>query len=486
MNKSRQTSFKMLTMLLCFIAMGAYGQKQTKTFKETFNVSEDAVLEINTSHADIEFETWSKNEVEIEAIIEIEDATNEEAEKYFENSGLEILGNSKKVSITSGSQNMGLWQNSISDLQNFHIEMPKFPELHNYSFDFDFDELSNIPVPPMAEFDHEAFKKDGDKYIRQWKKDFDKSYDEEHVKKLEEWAKRMEEKQEKLTKKREEMMEKRAEMERKRGEKLNERMEKMAQARAKRMEAQNERRERFLELRTRKKSANDSTSIFYFNSHGEGRPNIFYGSHDGLHKNYKVKKTIKVKMPKGMKIKMNVRHGEVKLAGNTMNLNAILSHSSLWAAKIDGVGTKIDASYTPINVKTWYYGQLQTKYSEDVALEEVFDLKLNSTSSNVMIERLVNGAFIKNDFGPLEIKSISNDFKDIDITLQNAEFNCATPDVPFTIYVNGTSSKFSSPENITLNRTQNFNNTIHRGYFKNKNSSSSININSKFSEVIIE
>jgi len=486
MNKLRQTLFKMLTLLLCFIAAGVYGQKQTKTFKERFNVSTDAVLDINTSHADIEFETWSKNEVEIEAIIEIEDATDKEAEKYFENSGFEILGNSKKVSLRTGSENSGFWSHPLSDLQNFHIEMPEFPEIHEYNFDFDFEELSNIPIPSMADFDHKAFKKDGDEYLKKWKKEFDESYDEEHVKKLEDWARRMEEKQEKMAKKREEMAKKRAEMQEKRIDKQIERQEKMAEARAKRMEAQNERREKIFEIRTRSRSGNDSTNIFFLNNDEDGRPSIFYSTSDGLHKNYKVKKTIKVKMPKGMKIKMNVRHGEVKLAENTKNINAILSHSSLWAATIDGDKTTISASYTPVNIQNWNYGQLQAKYSENVALKKVLNLRLNATSSDVTIDRLVNTAFIKNDFGPIKIKSVSNHFKDIDITLQNAELNCKMPNVPFTIYVNGTSSKLTSPASLTLNRTKNHSNIIHRGYFKNKNAGSSVTINSKYSDVVLE
>ena len=68
---------------------------------------------------------------------------------------------------------------------------------------------------------------------------------------------------------------------------------------------------------------------------------------------------------------MNVRHGEVKLAENTKNLNATLSHSSLWATTIDGDETNILASYSPVEVKNWNYGQLETKYSKDINLAEV-------------------------------------------------------------------------------------------------------------------
>lgn len=490
MNKLRKLPFRMLTLLLCFITMGVYGQKQTKTFNETFKVSAGTSLDIDTSHADIEFETWSKNEVEIEATIEIDGATDEEAKKYLENSGFEILGNSKKISIATGSENIWLSSHVLSDVQNFHIEIPEFPEMESFQFDFDFEELGNIPIPPMAQFDHKAFKKDGDVYMKKWQKEFEESYDEEHVKKLEEWSKRMEEKQEKMQKKREEMMEKREEMQEKRSEKQAERMEKMAEARAERMEEQEERRVRSIERNVRRNNNNSSNvviingdSISAFSNRG---PNIFYSSSDGLHKNYKVKKTIKVKMPKGMKIKMSVKHGEVKLAENTKNLNATLSHSSLWASTIDGDKTTISASYSPVNVQNWNYGQLQAKYSENVTLKEVLNLKLNATSSDVTIDRLVNSAFIQNNFGPIEIKSVSNSFKELDVTLENAEFSCKIPDVPFTIYVNGTSSKLTSPASITLDRTKNLSTTIHRGFFKNKNSGSSITINSKYSEVVLE
>lgn len=485
MNMLRQTSLKMLTMFLCFIAIGTYGQDQRKTFTETFSVSKDAVLDINTSHADIEFETWGKNEVEVEAIIEIEGATDEEADKYFESLGLEIVGNSKKVSIAMASKNKDIWPSLLGDAQNFHIEMPEFPEVHAFSFDFDFDELSNIPIPPMVEFDHEAFKKDGEAYLKKWQKEFEESYDEEHMKKLEEWAERVEEKQEKRKVLLEKRMEKRKEMEQKRGEKINERNQKIEEARAARMAAYQNRRDELLK-RSKLKISNDSDQLLILESDGTGKPSIFYSSSGGLNKNFKVTKTIKVKMPKGMKIKMNVRHGEVKLAENTKNLNATLSHSSLWASTIDGDKTTINASYSPVNVDRWNYGQLQAKYAENVALKEVLNLRLNATSSDVTIDRLINSAFIKNDFGPITIKSISNNFQDIDISLQNAELNCSTPNVPFTIYVNGTSSKLTSPAKFTFDRTKNHNTIIHRGYFKNKNAESSLIINAKFSDVVLE
>jgi len=46
-----------MVMLLCLITIGAFGQKQTRTFNETFTVADESVLDVNTSHTDIEIET---------------------------------------------------------------------------------------------------------------------------------------------------------------------------------------------------------------------------------------------------------------------------------------------------------------------------------------------------------------------------------------------------------------------------------------------
>ena len=182
---------------------------------------------------------------------------------------------------------------------------------------------------------------------------------------------------------------------------------------------------------------------------------------------------------------MNVRHGEVKLAENTKNLRATLSHASLLAATIDGDKTTIKASYTPVSVQKWNYGQLQANYSELVNLKEVLNLRMNATSSHVVIDHLVNSAFINNNFGPLKINSVSKNFTDINISLQNAELDCKTPNTPFTIYINGTSSKLSSPTSIILDRTKNHNTIVHKGYHINKNQDRSIAISSDYSEVVL-
>lgn len=483
---NRTTLFKKTTILLCLINIGAYGQNQSKTYKETFTVGGDAVLEINTSHADIEFETWGKNEVAIEATIELTDVSDEDADKYFKNGGIEILGNSKKISISAGAENTWLFRHSVGGLNNFHFEMPEVdpviievPQIHEMPEFFEMEEMPRLPHQHFHKFDHKAYKRDGEEYMKKWQQEFSKGFDKECEKKIEEWGKCMEERAERMEKRREEMADRAQE----RAERLAER----AQERAERQQEVQEKRHALLIGRSEMRKRRDSTRfLFKTDTLRSGSPNIFYFNSNGREGNIKIKKTIKIKMPKSVKLKMNVRHGEVKLAENTKNLKATLSHARLLATNIDGDDTTILASYSPVSVQQWYYGQLQADYSENVDLKEVHNLILKSTSSDITIDRLLTNLTASNSFGPMRINSISKNFKNLDVSLRNAELIFELPETAYNIYVNGTTSKLITPVSLKLNKTKNGHVTIHKGYHIKNNSDRSIKINSKYSEVIMQ
>ena len=71
-------------LLLVLVGFTGMAQQKSKTYKETFNVNKDTELNITTSYADIEFQTWNKDEVEITAIIELDGVDQKEADSYFD------------------------------------------------------------------------------------------------------------------------------------------------------------------------------------------------------------------------------------------------------------------------------------------------------------------------------------------------------------------------------------------------------------------
>ena len=472
MNRSWTTVSKQLIIALGLLTSTSFlAQEESKTFQERFIVAEDAVVNINTSYADIEFETWDKDEVAISATITLEGATKEEAENYFKNSPIEILGNSKEIKIASKSKNNDFFASFDSDHVFDHggmrIEVPEIasfvvtvPEIAP------FPEMPPLPLTDAFTFDYEAYQKDGDDYMKKWQKNFEKSFDKKHQKRLEEWAERMEERGEAIEERMEAYNERREMLLEKRREKLEQREEKLQERREK---IQEERAERSMIIQSNANS-----------------PNIFYYTNEGEQKNFKIKKTIKISLPKSTRIKMDVRHGEVKLAENTKNLNANLSHSSLWAVTIDGEETTVSAAYTPVNVQKWNYGQLSTSYSEEISLSEVVQLQLQVTSSDVTIEKLFNKAFIKNDFGAVHVLELGNDFKELDVSVKNGELNVTVPKVATNIYVKGNASTLKMPEGLQMIETKNGNTTIYKGHHLKSNSNKSIIITSDYSEVVLQ
>ena len=470
----KTVSRQLIIALALLITCGLHAQEESKTFQERFILAEDAVIDINTSYADIEFETWDKNEVAITATITLEGATHEEADAYFKGNPIEILGNSKKVTIASKSKNNTLFSMEGTDFEfdhsDLHIEIPEIA-----SFVMNMPQIAPFPnMPPLPQtqafsFDYEAYQKDGDKYMKKWQKNFEKSFDKEHQERLEEWALKMEAQAEEMEK---------------RMEKQNEKRIKHMEERTKEMEQRLKEREKDREHRLAER---DSIRNFAFLRRDSliSAPNIFYLNTDEGQKNYKIKKIIKIKLPKSTRIKMDVRHGEVKLAENTKNLNANLSHSSLWAVNINGEETKISASYSPVNVEKWNYGQLSTSYSEEISLSEVKQLQLEATSSDVTINKLLKNAFIKNNFGAVHILEIGPDFKELDVSVRNGELNIALPKVATDVYIKGNSSTVKVPATLKLEQIKNGTSIINKGSYLKENSNRSVVITSDYSEVVI-
>jgi len=485
MKQLQQLAYKGVLLGLGMLAIQANAQKQTKTYNESFKVGEEAVLDINTSYVDIQFETWNKNEVAIEATIELEGATPEEAEKYFENSGIKILGNSQTIEIRTASREF--WGDIALNNTVFEVsEIAKIANIAPLFQDIAIPALPDMsempPMPPMPpipniDFDYEAFEKNGEAYLKKWKKEFNKGFDKKYQKKMEEWGKQFEAQAEE---KRQYMEEQIKEREEQREEMMQQR-EEMQQQRKESMEQAKELRQRAQEI------AHDvRRNVIISESNNSDAPTIFYRSSDGDSKKYKVKKTIKVKMPKSTRLKMNVRHGEVKLAKNTRNMNATLSHTRLLAATIDGDQTNITASYSPVNVELWNYGNLNTSFSEEVVLNTVNQINLNATSSHVIVDNLLKSMLGKNSLGSLHIKAIDTDFSDVDISMKNGELSCVLPKTPFTIYVNNTLSEFSYPDDLNVSSKKNNQQLVYTGYYQNKNANKSIKLHSGYSSIELQ
>jgi len=518
--------YKFITITLAFMSVFiTQAQQKLEKASQSIKADKEAIINLNTNYTNIEIDTWSKDIVEIEAYIESENLTKEELQIVLDNWDVEIEGSGDNITIVTSGSKMSYDYNynydfvdhsafealhdlqfDLADLPEMPV-MPEMPEMPEMSEMPEMPEMPELPELPegihSVNFDTEAYKKDGEKYMAKWSKDYEKKYGKEYKDRMEEWAKvfsevdfdayskemeiwgekfgesfgkDMEEWGEEFAKRMEESgweekMEKWGEDY---GERFGEEFEKEMEEREHRLEERQhlleERQEELTESMERRheeraRSLEKRQEHLLERTHGSRNSNVI--------------KTIKIKMPKKAKLKMNMRHGELKFASVIHNARADLSYTTLIANSIDGRETSINASYSPVIVTNWNLGELKLNYVEKAQLNNVNRLMLNSNSSNLILNELAGTATINGSFGDFEIRKFNESFNNLTLVLENSDALIYLPtNNDFNLQYQGNRSHLKHPKNTSKSNITSFT----TGNFE---SNKTIVVNAKYSDIII-
>ena len=462
----RTIKLKYVMLSLLFITAGSFAQ--TKKMSKTYKTTPEVNVELESRHTNIIIENWDRNEVQIEAYLEGDTGDKETTKKMLDAWKLSTASSNGKVKIVSlGSKGMDMDLDiDMAALEGSLSELPDLlgPLMDNLVGPI----LTNIaenPLPPgFAEdmqgmkFDYDAYKKDGDKYLEKWEADFEKKFGKEFEVKMEKWAKEVEKNSEKWEKDYEVKMEAW-------GKDFEKDMEAWGEEFGKKMEAWGE--------EFGKK----------FEAQFENGDRRVYVIENG--KSIKSKKTIKLKIPKEAKLELNVRHGELKLGSTIKNLKADLSHSRFSANRIVGKNTDVKVAYSPVKVAYWDYGVLSTEFVKNCTIDKAVSIKLNSNSSDVVINELQKIGVLTGSFGKLDINNLGSGFETLNISLENSDLELNVPDTAFNFTFNGMQSKIKHPSNLKLKSTKSYDNEILNGYNKSREGNANITIKANFSDVLI-
>ncbi len=491
---------KLKLLGLCFLITGSLmaQQKLTKV-SQSIKVNKDVTIDLNTSHCNIVFDTWNKDTVEIEAYIEGDKLSKEELENVLKSWGVDIDATKDLVSIrtkgsgsktwvyrTDGHDEADMVGAVLRELKYELAELPEMPEMPELP---EMPEMPELPELPEGvnniQFDYKAYKKDGEKYLEKYTEKFESRYGKDYAKKMEAWGDKFgKEWGEKYGKQMEEWGEKFGE---EWGEEFGEHMEAWGERFAKQMEGQAERieaqAERMAAQTERVKAHKEHTKAH--KEHAKERSILIKERREKIsdlldgNSNPNIKKTIKIKIPKKAKIKVNVRHGEIEFAANIDDLKADLSHTKFTAYSINGSRTSINASYSPVFVTHWNLGELNLNYVKNAELEHVAHLVLNAISSEVDIENLTGSAVVDGNIGDIGIYNIADSFNNLNIILQNSNAVITLPKVDCNVQYKGTHSRLSHPKNSSKENPTNFSTG-------NLASGKSIVVNAKYSHVVMQ
>ena len=541
MNNLKKFQHKVAAFVMLFSVALVSAQS---TYKESFNVGDDVLVSVNTSHTNVVFETWNKDIVQVEAFIDDKELSAKEKEEIFKNWDLDVLGNSKKIVISSnggslwgGFESMGSLKalNRLESLENLDglealkelKNMPIFDELGKMDWNIsvpEVPELAKFPVWPFngdrpnfkdgkeynsyqehngksMTFDRSEYKSNKQAYVdklnrkykssvkvrqvdswlddvddwsanietvmEEWGENFGKQFEAkfgpEFEKNMEAWGDKFGAEMEKWG---EEF-----------GEKFGKDMEKWGEEFGKNIEEWAEQFE----------DGNGNYTKKVMTDPNGNKSVIIQGGGSGLFDNAtKAKKTIIIKMPKGTKTDINVRHGEVKMA-EARNMKATLNYAKLSANSIDGGETLINAAYAPVYVNDWNDGVLELKYVDDCKINNVKKINLVANSSNVNINSLNQEAFLSGSFGNLFVNNISDNFEALDIVLENTDATISLPKTAFSLHYSGKKSRFKLPSqlNVTTN-TKSDSRTLIKGFYKSKSAGKTLTINASYSNITVQ
>ena len=510
-------------------------QQKLEKASQSIKANKDVVINLNTTHTDIEVDTWNKGYIEVEAYIESDKLTKEQLEVALKAWKVNINGTTDEVTIDSNKSG-GLWE--IAEVRNLDdksfealkliegqladmpviTEMPELlveleslkalealKSLENMTVIQEQLQFSNMPelpeLPELPEgisnvnFDYDKYKEQGEKYLEEWSKTYEKKYGKEYKEKMKAWAKEFskvdfkayekdmeawgkdfgEQFSEKFGKDFEKDMEAWGE---KFGKEFSEKVGKKMEVWGKNFERQfaekMEGKALILEEQA-KILENESREYAKLLEKNASKNSLFFEGEA----NQKVRKVIKIKMPKKAKLKLNVKHGELKMVSVIHNPKGHIAHATLQADNINGSDTSINVSYSEIVVNDWNDGELKLNYVETAKLKNVSNLILNSVSSNVTVDHLGGNTAIDGSFGDLIIRDILPTFNNLNIVLENSDAVIQLPkNINHNFRYSGKQSTFKHPKE---NRNGDF--TFNTGQ---ADSNKAIMVRAKYSTVIIK
>ncbi|WP_160114507.1 hypothetical protein [Aquimarina sp. AU474] len=441
--------------VLGFYSVGVLAQDRESKLKEKLSVNSDVTINLNTSHTNIVFETWNRNEVSVEAYIEGNNLIDGNNKRILDSWQLDVLGDDENVTINSAAGN--LWTGKVT-ASNFNVSKEQLRMLNPAIADMLGPLIKNIDNNPMpnalsdnlanVNLKNKNYSEEEEKYIQQWDNQIREKFSDEINQEKQKWAKQLEANSKNISG----QMEIRLEW----GEQYGKQMEAWASQLVKDIEKQQ-----------------------------KGTANVTIYQYSAERSNTNTSKVIKVKIPKDAKLKLNVRHGAVQLAEKAKNVRASLSHTKLSANVIEGNQTFIKASYSPVFVREWNNGRLVVNYVKNCRIQNAKNLLVNADSSNIFIQELDENGAISASFGMITIATLGKSFSTLDLAVQNSDFKLKLPDTSFNLSYSGAQSIISLPKTLEINTRKNFGNVFINGFQNTRSTNNMITINAKYSKILL-
>ena len=194
------------TAILLLGITAALAQNEDVKAGERYNTNANVGVFIDSQNTDLVFEDWNKDEVEVEAVLETEGLNEEQRQKLLDAWQFSVRGNSGRIDIKSSGSNfdratvMGApGMDNLDDMIASSMAAVR-PLMQNMMAPM-LKSMSAVQLPQAyydnmktVQFDYNAYKKEGEKYLKAYQKKMESSFGDDFDKVMQRWAKENESK----------------------------------------------------------------------------------------------------------------------------------------------------------------------------------------------------------------------------------------------------------------------------------------------------
>jgi hypothetical protein len=507
--------YKLIAFLI-LITVVTQAQTFDKKIKENFKVNPDVEIIINATNMDVAIETWNRNEVSVEVVMEVEGVAEKEAEKILKNWKFEALGNKSKVKITSLSNNTFYEFNHDFDFDHDfdfkfdffeidvdipHFEMPEMPEMPEIP---ELPEMPEMPEMQEFEFDYQAYKNDST-YLKNykmrvaegvekfknsnWKKNLDS------IRNSSGYKKKMKEFKEATKKMAKDLKESKWFKEIQELQNSEEFKQQMEQARIATEKATKEifvNKDKILEQVKLVKEANKAALEEIKRMKEEGKldslhnysENVYFFNSTNKNSKVKIKKYLKIKVPKKATFNLNVRHGKVTIPESNKKISANMSYGDFVGGTITGDKNELIFTNSPVIINSLISSNITLKNVPSAKFGTFENVNLFSNSSNVVIDEIGSDVALSQKFGTIKVKKIIPNFNKLNLILDYAKANLDFSNASYVFQINGKKSTVNLNKELTKISNKNVDGVqIIEGYYKNNSSINKLFLTGVFSTI---
>jgi hypothetical protein len=286
--------------MMAWLGFGMIQAQEFKTPVSEFPVAEQVKVIIDASYTEIEIEEWNKNRVEVQGVMQVEGLSDSEAKSIFDSWIIETEKRGNTVEITANSDSFGnefffihndkylgnvvvdipeISAHVLEALDSIHVVLPEIADFPDIEYNFDLN--TNLDFESLS-FDYEEYEKNS-AYLMEWQE-----RNKEQLQRL----------KEELKESHLEMAEQQKEME-KQIIVIREEARAQAERQEERHAVEIERQAQLAEMEARKMEKEVMKRQTEIQKILEKRQKV------------KVKRTLKIKMPKNAKLEMDVDYCKI-------------------------------------------------------------------------------------------------------------------------------------------------------------------------------